>query len=379
MTNEEQAPRNPPHDPGQDGPAVVDPDDVVLDDGDMPAEALEPELSVTPDALDLQEPALEPARISQDTAEAASLEDAAAEARAVAAEAERTGTLVGGPMPADAPVVEAATDGTAPAGGPAGDPPDGQDRTADGEPGDPPDGQSDGRVGGAYAFPSEGGQQGLGDPGLHPGTDPAAVGPTRPSPARPATSAGQAGDDTPATSAGWVPTASGAGAGTAAHPTRDRTRTGGGSLPLLLVLGGVVVLLGLLIWLVLSLFGGSDDEDRVDPSSIAAGECLADFTDVTEDALLVECTEPHNAQLLASENYPEDAEFPGPDQLGLRAEAACAAASAEIDPEVVTDGLDVTLLRATPTTQTWADGDRRVDCFAVIGDGATVSRSLLTP
>jgi hypothetical protein len=37
----------------------------------------------------------------------------------------------------------------------------------------------------------------------------------------------------------------------------------------------------------------------------------------------------------------------------------------------------VSLLRATPTQDTWADGDRRVDCFAVVENEGTVSRSML--
>ncbi|TKV26490.1 hypothetical protein FDK12_14060 [Arthrobacter sp. NamB2] len=428
---------------------MVDPDDVVLDDGDVSAQSLEPELSVSPDTLDLAEPALEPAQISSDTAEAASLEDAAAEARAVAAEAEKTGTLVGGPMPADAPVVEAAPDGTAPPGGPAGDRDQDADTgtktdldtavaaPSDGEPEDTGDERSatpeldadasreemsdsgggsgdateegatsgtrarpgareelhqaarethegqgqeadhdpDGPVGGPYAFSPEGGEPGLGHPGLYPGTDPAAVGRTGSSAVSPSPEP-DAGIDGPRS---WIPSASGVDQETDGHPKRDRTRTKSSNLPLLLVLGGAVVLVGLLIWLLVSLFGGSGDEGRVDPSSLAAGECLADFTDITEDAVLVDCTEPHNAQLLASESYPDAAEFPGRDQLGLRAEAACAAASADINPEVVVDELDVTLLRATPTAETWADGDRRVDCFAVIENGDTVSQSLLNP
>ncbi|MUK02774.1 hypothetical protein GM708_13075 [Vibrio cholerae] len=423
MSNEERARPEPGQEPetdGPDGPAVVDPDDVVLDDGVISAEALEPELTVSAETLDLPEPALEPAQISSDTAEAASLEAAAAEARAVAAEAEKAGTLVGGPMPADAPVVDAAPAGTAPAGGTAGDTDggatkddDAQDRTAgddagdgstvvsstvvgsaddlvDESPGDTTDDTGTGTggpaihqaaetdaaspVGGPYAFPPEGGEPGLGHPGPYPGTDPGAVGSTASSPTD-----SDDPDGPPVAARAWVPTDSGGGQEAEGHPRRDRTRTRSSNLPILLVIGGVLVLLALLIWLLLSLFGGSDDEDRVDPSSVSSGECLADFTVITEDAVLVDCAEPHNAQLVASESYPEDAGFPGRDQLGLRAEASCAAASADINPDVVTEDLEVTLLRATPTEGTWADGDRRVDCFAVVENGDTLNQSLLNP
>lgn len=231
-------------------------------------------------------------------------------------------------------------------------------------------------VGGPYAFAPRGGEVGLGDPGVYPGIDPAALGGTGAADATPVPPSAPDGGPPGAAAAAWIPTAPGGVADT--HPKRDRTRSRRSSRPLLLI-GGALVLLGLLAWLLVALFGGSDDEGRVDPSSIAAGECLADFTGITEDAVLVQCTEPHNAQLVASEEYPEDADFPGRDQLGLRAEAACAAASEDIDPDAVTADLQVTLLRATPTAQTWADGDRRVDCFAVIGNDDTVTQSLLTP
>ncbi|MHA7279498.1 septum formation family protein [Arthrobacter sp. MDT2-2] len=360
MSNEEQAPRdsaNHPGPDGSDGPGTVDADDIVLDDGDVSAGTGEPELSVSPETLDLQEPALGPARISRDTAEAASVEDAAAEARAVAAAAEEAGTLVGGPLPATAPAVRAAPDGTAPAGGTAGD-------TAP-EP-----------VGEPYAFPPQGGEPGLGHPGLYPGTDPASIGPASIGPAEPESPAEPRPAD--GARAAWLPTAS-EPEDTGAHAAQDRTSAGSSLLPPLLLIGGAVVLLGLLAWLLASLLGGGNDEERVDPSSLAAGECLADFTEVTEDAVPVDCSEPHNAQLLASEEYPQDAEFPGREQLDLRAEAACATASDDVDPDVVTDDLQVTLLRATPTEGTWADGDRRVDCFAVIGNSGTLSQSLLNP
>ncbi|WP_043441736.1 septum formation family protein [Arthrobacter sp. L77] len=403
MSNEEQAPREPGHGPGPDGTeepestAVLDPDTVVLEDPDISADTLEPELTVSPDTLDLAEPALEPAQISPEVAEAASLDDAAAEARAVAAEAAKAGTLVGGPLPPGAPSVEAAPAGSAPAGGAAGDAADRAEDTTGGRADDRTEAAgvtAEGAIGGPYAFPPEGGETGSGDPGPYPGFDPrldpgigrgrirsSAPGITGGSPeepvADPRDSAAPAGRVPAPKGGGPVPENSGSTA--EPQPTRDRTRSGSSIVPLLLLVGGAVVLLGLLVWLLLSLLGGSEDEDRVDPSSLAAGECLAEFTDITEEAVLVDCSEPHNAQLVASEDYADDAAFPGRDQLGLRAEAACAAASSGIDPDVVTEDLRVTLLRATPTEGTWADGDRRVDCFAVVEDGGAVSQSLLTP
>ncbi|WP_434994975.1 septum formation family protein [Arthrobacter sp. Ld5] len=388
MSNEEQVPGDPREEPGHEpGPdaadgsgdmedaAVLDPDTVVLDEPDISGETLEPELTVAPGSLDLEEPALEPARISPEVAEAASLDDAAAEARAVAAEAEEAGTLVGGPMPPDAPSVKAAPDGTAPAGGTAGD----QDDPATGRVDE--DGPTAGTTAGhpadgPRAVPPQGGAPGAERLGAHPGSLPRRTGSSAPGASR------ETPDGDRAPRAGWVPTPPGEPGGEPAgevHPKRDRARPRSGVLPLALLVGGALLLLGLLVWLLVSLLGGGQDEGRVDPSSLAAGECLAEFTDITEEAVLVDCSEPHNAQLVASENYADDAEFPGRDQLGLRAEAACATASSSIDPDVLTEDLRVTLLHATPTEGTWADGDRRVDCFAVVEDGGPVSRSLLMP
>lgn len=328
MSNEEQVSRDSGHEPGPvrpDGPAVVHPDEVVLDDADISAGTLEPELSVSPDTLGLAEPALGPARISSDVAEAASLEEAAAEARAVAAEAEKAGTLVGGPMPADAPVTGAAPDGTAPAGGPAGETHHDDDGAAstevpaatasdDGNDAGPisrdaaartdvapqhgnepiaPDPEAPTGASGAAAVGSVSpGEPGLGYASQHPGTDPADVGPGNAgSPSEPSL---DPGGNATAASAARVPTAPETDAVAGAHPTRDRTHAQSSTVPLLLVIGGVVVLLGLLVWLISSLFGGQPDEGRVNPSSLAAA-CPTDFTGITEEARLVDCTEPRFA------------------------------------------------------------------------------------
>jgi len=163
----------------------------------------------------------------------------------------------------------------------------------------------------------------------------------------------------------------------------------------LLVLGGVAVL-ALLAWLAVSLVrgltGAGDPQspediptaagadgviaEEVPPSVLTAGHCLLDFTDIESDVTIVTCSTPHRAQLIASEFYPDDAEFPGRGQLGARADAACE--TAPIDSGVAAGAGRIELLRVTPTEGTWADGDRRVDCFAVLQDDATLSRSLLT-
>jgi len=107
---------------------------------------------------------------------------------------------------------------------------------------------------------------------------------------------------------------------------------------------------------------------------VEPGQCLLDFSGADQNVTIVTCTTPHHAQLLASEFYPDDADFPGRDQLGARAKAACDAA--DINEGAAAAAGEITLLHVTPTEGSWADDDRRVDCFAV-SEAATLSRSLL--
>ncbi|MBJ2120224.1 septum formation family protein [Arthrobacter sp. MSA 4-2] len=444
----------------------------------------EPELSVTAEDLTLAEPVLAPASVSKTTADAAALEDAAAEAQAVADEAEDAGTLLAGPLPANAPTVTAAPSGTAPAGGPAGDVADPTLQSSEAQGGSPRSGASaaggstgssipDGRGGetpsgdappagpaGEQPAPnsSAGSTSGrsAGDPsapnatadgsaedagtggpdasaaddtedlrlasvletvavgsgaahsGLLAGTDPAALGV---GPAASSGATGRAGATAVSRSASggpetaepsaearrsvWAP-AGDAGDPVGPRRARSRERREKSRRPVaILVLGGVAVL-ALVVWAAISLVrgltGAGDPQspediptaagadgviaEDVPPSVLTAGHCLLDFTDIESDVTIVTCSTPHRAQLIASEFYPDDAKFPGRDQLGARADAACE--TAPIDSGVAAGAGRIELLRVTPTEGTWADGDRRVDCFAVLQDGATLSRSLLT-
>ncbi|MBG6189453.1 hypothetical protein IWX64_000373 [Arthrobacter sp. CAN_A212] len=134
MSDQEHTPRDSEAEPGHndtqppqvdpfhvDEPQLVDADAVELADAEVSPETVEPELSVSADDLHLVEPSLNPARISEDTARAASLEETAAEARRVEQEALDAGALVAGTVPASDPAPQAAPAGTAPAGGAAGD------------------------------------------------------------------------------------------------------------------------------------------------------------------------------------------------------------------------------------------------------------------
>ncbi len=115
--------------------------------------------------------------------------------------------------------------------------------------------------------------------------------------------------------------------------------------------------------------------DGVDPATLTPGQCLRDFANDDATVTVVTCTTPHNAQLLASETFGPDASFPGPAALKKRVELVCG--SVQVDPAAVDAPGSVSLVNVRPTANSWSKGDRRIDCFAVMAEGNTISRSLL--
>ncbi|THJ68448.1 hypothetical protein E8P82_00590 [Arthrobacter echini] len=281
-------------------------------DDPMPSGSVQPELSVGPDTIDLSEPDLAPAQISQDVADAASLEAAAAEARAVAAEAEQASSLVGGPMPRNAPVTRASHDATAPAGGVV------EDTEQDSRAGSVAESDPASRERTSPDAPAEVAVAAEASAG--PDERPAASGratggagaertPSTPTaPGAPVASAGVAAGASAAPAPGTrsedrvvsgnpvgesdgtrvVGRADGAAdragrerAGTGGDrdmpAAQDEPRTGSNALPLLLVIAAVVVLVGLLIWLVVSLISGLElfdvaGQDQLGQLSVIARE-----------------------------------------------------------------------------------------------------------
>ncbi|WP_298255277.1 hypothetical protein [uncultured Arthrobacter sp.] len=243
-------------------PDVLGPGDRLPADDALSAERLDPELSVAPDTIDLSEPDLAPAEISPEVADAASLEAAAAEARAVAAEAEEASSLVGGPMPRNAPVARASHDGTAPAGAVVEDRPVEDRPVVDGTPVvDRPVEDRPGRVAGSTATARSGTSPASGggaDGSTNQGDDDAATG-------RPI-DAGTRSD---------ARTRAAARPDEEARAPGEDSRTRSSALPLLLVIGAVVVLVGLLIWLVASLISGLGSADAASRDHPAPVSILA--------------------------------------------------------------------------------------------------------
>lgn len=187
-----------------------------------------------------------------------------------------------------------------------------------------------------------------------------------------------------------------------AAPTRVRARavrsaSRGPNRKMLIILGVVALaVVALLIVAITAIVGAlrSDDPgaeasssttpgadgiiaEGISPLDLESGDCVLDFnsTDVSADVTTVSCTTPHNAQLLATTSLPEGAEFPGEAALNASGDELCN--SVPIDENAATDYPSLTLTQVTPTTGTWADGDRRIDCFVVSDEGRVITDSLL--
>ncbi|GAA1124922.1 hypothetical protein [Arthrobacter flavus] len=511
MSDQERTPRDSESDPAKDGteehqsepihvaePQLVDPDTVQLSDAEVSPETVEPELSVSADDVQLVEPSLNPARISEDTARAASLEEIAAEARRVEQEALDAGLLVAGTVPTADPTTKAAPAGTAPAGGAAGDTTagdtdsadvsadgstggrsDAADETPDAEPGDVPrdtdapvtteDSEDDpGDADDADAVenadevvalestdttralpsfaadgdapewapavtdaqrwdrlfettgpePHASAATGI-DSDAEPGADteipspaPASEAATtdpadlpagmraapRTSPGTPEGPTGPQGSypeqpsEPPAEPTGGpygLPPA-----GTRRRDSRQVASSGKDKRGLLI--GGVLLgllALGLLIWGLVSLITGLTASpereplgngtpgadgiiaENVMPLDLEEGQCLRDFVDINSASTVVTCSTPHNAQLLASDLYADDAEFPGDEALALRAQEVCD--GVDLDETAAARYENLELLRVTPREGAWSDGDRRVDCLVTSDEGNVISDTLI--
>ncbi len=112
---------------------------------------------------------------------------------------------------------------------------------------------------------------------------------------------------------------------------------------------------------------------NVSPENFLPGDCLAEYADADTPADIVECSTPHNAQLVGRRVYSQEMSYPGEDELLENSENFCA---------------DITLLENTqatysintsrPSQYTWDSADdRRVDCIVSTNDETNFTESLV--
>ncbi len=112
---------------------------------------------------------------------------------------------------------------------------------------------------------------------------------------------------------------------------------------------------------------------NVSPENFLPGDCLANYTDTSQPADIVECTTPHNAQLIGRRLYSENMTYPGEDELREASEAFCA----DI-PLLENTQATYSINTSRPSEYTWeTEGDRRIDCIVSTNDDTTFSASLV--
>lgn len=112
---------------------------------------------------------------------------------------------------------------------------------------------------------------------------------------------------------------------------------------------------------------------NVSPENFLPGDCLADYTDADSPAHIVECSTPHNAQLVGRQLYSEDMSYPGEEELLESSEAFCA----DI-PLLENTQATYTINTSRPSEYTWeTEGDRRVDCIVSTNDETNFTESLI--
>ena len=340
-----------PGEPAGAGPAAAEP-------------AAEPEVT-NPDDVTLETPALGEADISSDAAEAASLRDATAEVKEVEAQAADAAVLTD--PAANHPAAVNRTDGIAAAAPMTGD-----------SPGDSSDARDD--------KPSAGTETGTQAAGPDTGTQ--AEGDATPTADTEDGSKPTADDHAGAATGG---AAAGAAAATDPAESRRSRRTdpapssepaGNGRNKRLLMIIGIIGVLAVLVVLFFTVILGNSEkepgvlEEDVAPIELETGACLQDFTGINEPTTVVTCETPHNAQLVATDTYPDADDFPGTEALSSRATEICSEVRYS-DALAERGDLDLQENKVIPTPESWRDGDRRIDCFVVAGSDQELTESLL--
>jgi hypothetical protein len=213
-------------------------------------------------------------------------------------------------------------------------------------------------------------------------------------PAEPAEPAARPAAETPGTG---TPGAL-AGAGKAAS---DKAAQLGGwvrsqSLAKLGAVAAAVVVMGVLIWWLTSL-GGSSNRPVADASPAAAttpsapapraalplegvgpldfqpGDCFKDFDPEAPQSTIVDCASGHSAQLIAVHHYQSSDSYPGLNALKDKGRETCRSAQLT----AAATNYELKQRNAYPSSSSWDNGDRRVDCYVTADSGNVIMESLI--
>lgn len=112
----------------------------------------------------------------------------------------------------------------------------------------------------------------------------------------------------------------------------------------------------------------------VSPLDFRVGDCFKDFDPSATGATVVDCASAHSAQLVAAHRYAAEDSYPGSTAMKAKAREVCQTASLTSKSNAYV--LEYRL--AYPSSDSWRQGDRRVDCY-VTADGGNIIKASLLP
>lgn len=105
---------------------------------------------------------------------------------------------------------------------------------------------------------------------------------------------------------------------------------------------------------------------KVSLYGLRRGDCLIDFDDSQSSFNLVDCSEPHDAEVFAELVLGVDA-YPGDDEVAAAADELCFGQNFEDFVGTPHATSVIRSLRSKPSSETWALGDRTINCLLTDG------------
>ncbi|MEZ2390501.1 septum formation family protein [bacterium RCC_150] len=152
---------------------------------------------------------------------------------------------------------------------------------------------------------------------------------------------------------------------------------------------GALILVGVVIWVLVATLT-SHPEAKATPAPATStsrgtlpaeveakdyqlGDCFADFDSNATKSKVVDCNTDHSAQLGAIFRYSPDDSFPGTNALRDKGREICR----NMMLNEASSKYPLLQQNVYPSSSSWDQGDRRVDCFIVVNSGNTVKESVL--
>ena len=113
--------------------------------------------------------------------------------------------------------------------------------------------------------------------------------------------------------------------------------------------------------------------EGVGPLDFQFGDCFKDFDPEAPQSTIVDCTAGHSAQLIAIHQYQGSDAYPGLPALKDKGRETCRSAQLA----AAATGYGLKQRNAYPSSSSWDNGDRRVDCYVTADAGNVIMESLV--